>query len=374
MTLAAIFACLGWSWVAITMIVVALRVGLLGSDRRGAGLPRLSVIVPACNEADTIVAALGSLLKVEYPDLEIVLINDRSTDGTGDLMESLSRDDPRVRVVHLSELPDGWLGKVHAMHRGAALASGEWLLFTDADVHFAPDSLSRCVSLAERAGVDHLCVGPRMQCVTFWEKVFISFFGTAFCFRYRPDLVSAPGPYHVGVGAFNMVRSDVYRQLGGHSTLALQVIDDMEFGKLVKSRGYRQLFVGAGEAVTVRWAVGLSGLAQVLEKNAYAGLYYSLPYTLLATLVTVFHCIAPLWLLTGPAWGWGLLGLFSMQVCAWAMAPAFGAPRWSGVFYPIAGLVFCAVLWRAAFLVHWRGGIQWRGTFYRLETLRDAAP
>lgn len=374
MTAAAICACLGWAWVACTMILVALRVGVLGPERRSDGLPSLSVIVPACNEADTIVAALGSLLRVDYPSLEIVLINDRSTDATGDLMESLSRDDPRVRVVHLSELPEGWLGKVHAMHRGAALANGEWLLFTDADVHFGPDSLARCVSLAERAEVDHLCVGPRIHCRTFWEKVFISFFGTAFCFRYRPDLVGTPGPYHVGVGAFNMVRREVYRQLGGHSTLALQVIDDMELGKLVKSRGYRQLFVGGGDAVRVRWAVGLRGLAQVLEKNAYAGLYYSPPYTLMATLVTVFSCLAPLWLLTGPFWAWGVLGLFSMQVCAVAMAPAFGAPRWSGLFFPVAGLVFCAVLWRAAFLVHWRGGIRWRGTFYPLQRLRDAAP
>lgn len=373
MTLLAIVVCLAWVQVAVTMVLVALRVGLLPTERR-AVLPRLSVIVPACNEERTLAAALSSLLTVDYPELEVILINDRSTDATGDLMESLAAGDPRVQVLHLSELPDGWLGKNHAVHRGAAMATGEWLLFTDADVHFGVDSLAQALSLAERTEVDHLCVGPRIECRTFWEKVFLGFFGTAFCFRYRPDLVTQPGPYHVGVGAFNCVRTSVYRQLGGHSTLAMQVIDDMELGKLVKGRGFRQLFVGAGEAITVRWAVGLSGLAQVLEKNAFAGLNYSLLFTLASTLTTVLACLGPLWLLMGEHWGWGVLGLVAMQVCAIAMAPAFGAPVWSGLFFPLAGLVFCAVLWRSAFLVYWRGGIWWRGTFYSLRQLRDSAP
>lgn len=367
-----ILASLAWAWVGFTLIRLALRVGLLPADRM-QHLPTLSVVIAACNEADTLVSALGSLLKVDYPHLEIVLVNDRSTDATGDLMESLSRDDPRVTVLHIEDLPSGWLGKNHALHAAAARARGKWLLFSDADVHFEPDSLARAVTLAEQQDLDHLVVGPRILCGTFWEKIFVGFFGTAFCFRYRPDLVGKPNRYYVGVGSFNLVRREVYHSLGGHSSLAMQVLDDMELGRLIKHRGFRQGFVGAGTAVTVRWAVGWRGLLHGLEKNAYAGLNYSPFFALGSCLITLWACLAPLWLLAVGAWPWALLGLGAMQVCALCNAPAVGNPPWAGLFFPLASILFCYILLRAAWLCHRRGGVHWRGTFYPLDQLKSLA-
>lgn len=365
-----ILASLAWAWVALTLVRLSLKVGLLPKERM-AELPALSVVIAACNEADTLVAALTSLLKVDYPHLEIVLVNDRSTDATGDLIESLAKDDPRVTVVHLDHLPDGWLGKNHALHRAAARARGKWLLFSDADVHFQADSLARAVTVAEQNDLDHLVLGPRIVCGTFWEKIFVAFFGTAFCFRYRPDLVGEKNRYYVGVGSFNLVRRQVYEELGGHSTLAMQVLDDMELGRLIKGRGYRQRFVGAGAAVTVRWAVGWQGLMHGLEKNAYAGLNYSPLFALSSCVITLWACLAPLWLLAIGAWPWALLGLGAMQVCALCNAPAMGSPAWVGLLFPLASILFCFILLRAAWLCHRRGGIYWRGTFYSLEQLKS---
>lgn len=364
---------LAWVWVAITQVRVALRLRMLPSSQR-ADLPSLSVLIPACNEQDTLAAALGSLLAVDYPDLEIVLVNDRSSDATGDLMESLAAGDPRVTVVHVHNLPAGWLGKTHALQLASRQARGEWLLFSDADVHFEPDALARAVSWAVSEELDHLCVGPRIATESFWEKIFTAFFCTAFFFRYRPDLVERPGPYYVGVGAFNLVRASVYRGLGGHSAIAMQVLDDMELGRLIKGRGFRQRFVGGGHSVRVRWAVGLRGQIGVLEKNAFGGLGYSPAFALLASLITLLASIAPLWLLCNGQLAWGLLGLLSMQACALASAPGLGSPRWAGLFFPLAGVLLVYIMLRSAWLCLRRGGIVWRGTFYSLEELRRAAP
>ena len=373
MTWLAILATLAWVLVTLTQVRVTLRLGML-PDRVVADLPSLSVLIPACNEQSTLSAALKSVLAVDYPGLEIILINDRSSDATGDLMESLAAGDERVRVVHIRELPPHWLGKTHALQVASRVARGDWLLFTDADVHFEASALRRAVSLALQRELDHLCLGPRLVCGSFWEKIFVGFFCTAFFFRYRPDLVGRPGPYYVGVGAFNLVRASVYRELGGHSALAMQVLDDMELGRLLKQRGFRQGFVGAGEAVRVRWAVGLRQQIQVLEKNAFGGLGYSPAFAVVASLLTLVGSLAPLWLLLCGQVGWGLLGWLCMQVCALVSAPGPGSPRWAGLFFPLAGVLLAFIMLRSCWLGMRRGGIVWRGTFYSLEELRAAAP
>ncbi|MBS2039647.1 glycosyltransferase [bacterium] len=369
MTALSILAVLAWVVVTLTQALVGRRLQTLPGQVR-TQLPRLSVLVPACNEQSTLAAALTSLLAVNYPNLEIVLVNDRSTDSTGDLMESLAASDPRVQVVHVRQLPPGWLGKTHALQVASRVAGGDWLLFTDADVHFEPDALSRAVTLALDQQLDHLCLGPRLVCGSFWEKIFVALFCTAFLFRYRPDLAARPGPAHVGVGAFNLVRASAYRHTGGHSSLALQVLDDMELGRLLKQRGFRQAFVGAGSAVRVRWAVGLSGQVQVLEKNAYAGLGYSIPVALGATAITVGACLAPLWLAWKGLWGWACLGYGCMLVCGLISWIGLALPPWTGLFYPLAGLVLGWVMLRSCWLCERQGGIVWRGTFYDLRALR----
>lgn len=363
-----------WAWlvVGLTVARVARRVGLLPKQRLSS-LPRLSVVIPARDEADTLGPALTSLLASDYPDLEILLVNDRSSDATGDLMESIASQDPRVRVLHIRELPEGWLGKNHAMHQGARRATGRWLLFSDADVLFEPDALSRAVSLAEQRGIDHLVLSPRVIAGTFWEKVFLSYFSTAFCFRFRPDRVSQPGRYFAGIGAFNLVRRQAYEDLGGHSTLALQVLDDMELGRLFKLHGFRQLLLGAGPAVRVRWAVGLRGLVLGLEKNAFAGVNYSLSLGIFGSLTSLLASLAALAVLLPTADPWSRvacwLGIF---LCSSAARPGTGTPLWAGCFYPLAGSLFSFIFLRSIALAQYRGGIYWRGHFYPVQRLKEA--
>ncbi len=183
---------LGATWLAIgTAIVRAIltvpKLAALPLEEDRAW-PRVTIVVPACNEAASLEAALEAKLRDGYPNLEIVLVDDRSTDGTGVLADRLAARDPRIRVVHVAELPPGWLGKLHAMHRGVAEATGEWLLFSDADVHLEPGTLQRAIAWAERRGLDHVAAFPQLRPVSFWLDATLSFFVRLVCLGLRETI------------------------------------------------------------------------------------------------------------------------------------------------------------------------------------------
>ena len=193
------------------------------------GNPRVSIIVPARNEEETIEQALNTLLALDYDNYEVIAVNDRSTDRTGEIMErdcgksplSQKRENGApachsdLRVIHHSELPAGWLGKTHAMWTAANQATGDWLLFTDADVLFKPDSLRRALAYAESEPADHVVLFPRMIMKRPGEYMMIAFFQTMFMFGHRPWKVADPSTDdHMGVGAFNLVRRSVYDAVG----------------------------------------------------------------------------------------------------------------------------------------------------------------
>lgn len=350
-----------WCASALALGWVRRRVGNLRQVAPAERCPALSIILAARNEAAGVEAAARSLLALDYPNLTVVAVDDRSDDGTGDLLRALG--DPRLRVVRIDDLPEGWLGKTHALWEGARVAPGEVFLFTDADVHFAPDCLRRAVQALE--GVDHLVAGPRMVCQGLWEHLFVSFFGGAFFLRFRPDLAGGPDRrYAMGIGAFNMVRRSAYFRCGGHQRLRLHVLEDMGLGVLLKRKGFRQRYLDAGEQVWVRWLEG--GPVHGLEKNAYAGMGYSPWLTLAACTVFVGACLGPL----SGGWAPALLGLAGMLGVSW-QSRDFGPSPWSGLGYPVAGLLFSYAVLRSAWLAERRGGIRWRGTFYPLRTLRE---
>ena len=139
-------------------------------------LPRLSVVVPARNEESELESSLASLLEQDYPNLEVVLVNDRSTDRTGEILDGVASVRQNVRVLHVENLPEGWIGKNHAVHTGATRASGDWLLLTDADIRFRPDTLRRTVTYAEQHGLDHLTLVPRWELPGYWLKGVVAFF------------------------------------------------------------------------------------------------------------------------------------------------------------------------------------------------------
>ena len=216
--------------------------------------PRVSIIVPARNEERNLQEALTSILQQDYADFEVIVVDDRSTDRTGAILDGMAGDNPRLRVVHLTELPPGWLGKNFALYCGAQRASSDLLLFTDADVIMHPSTLRQAVGYMEDHKVDHLAVAPDVRMPGMLLKMFVVAFCIFFSLYARPwKAKDAKSRRFVGIGAFNLVRKDVYRAVGAHEAIAMRPDDDMKLGKLIKRGGYRQEFLFGTGMMHVEW-------------------------------------------------------------------------------------------------------------------------
>jgi glycosyltransferase involved in cell wall biosynthesis len=348
-------------------------------DLPGGPLPSITVIVPARNEAETIAPALRSLLATEGVALQIVAVDDRSSDQTGAVMEAMAQVErntgrPTLQVLHVTELPPGWLGKTHAMFLGAQQATGEWLLFTDADVVFHPDALRRSLAFATRSSADHMVLLPTLLMHSWGERMMISFLQVLSIWAVRPWRVPDPHARRdsVGVGAFNMIRRDVYDAFGGWDALRLEVLEDLALGRRIKQRGYAQRVALGVDMVNVRWAKGAFGVVDNLTKNLFA-LFRFRPEVVFAvacgiSLFTLFPLIV---CLAGPALWWPTGLTLIALVSAYDLTGKyqhFSAAQM--LLFPVATILLLYAMLRSMLLAIWRGGIVWRGTFYSLHDLR----
>lgn len=340
------------------------------------GWPRVSVVVPARDEERTVEAAIRTLLALDYPSVEVVAVDDRSTDATGGLLDRLAAEDPRVSVRHVKALPVGWLGKTHALAEGAMAARGEWLLFTDADVHFAPDALKRAVAFALRHRLGHFVLFPHLLAPGFLERSFVCAFAVFANLKFRVWQLHRPGTRgFVGMGAFNLVRRDAYEAVGGHAGLALEVVDDVKLGLVLRRSGVPQGAGDSGGLVRVRWQEGFLASLRGLEKNAFAAAEWSLPTALLGAASVFLLSAGPflaLLLLSGrPARLLALLGALAFAAIQGAIARrAASGSGLEALASPLSGALLAGVLLWSAVAATWRRGIVWRGTYYPLEALR----
>lgn len=346
-------------------------------DRRPTDNPRVSVIVSARNEQETIRHPLEQLLALDYDNCEIIAVNDRSSDATGEIMERIAATPAgqgRLKIIHVRELPAGWLGKTHAMWSASEQATGDWLLFTDADVLFKSDALRRALAYAESVPADHVVLFPRIIMHGPGEKMMIAFFQTLFVFGHRPWKVADPkAKDHMGVGAFNLVRRRVYDAVGTHRALRFEVVDDMKLGKVVKNAGYRQRVVFGRDLISIRWAKGARGVVDNLTKNLFAVLSFQWWRALLSCAGLVFLNLGP-FLGIGLARGWARLpyavALLSMFMIYGGMWLKSSVPPYYFFFHPVSTALFVYITLRSTILTLSRGGVLWRGTFYPLEELR----
>jgi glycosyltransferase involved in cell wall biosynthesis len=372
-----------------------------GWDRKPATAnlePRVSIIVPARNEEEDIRQTLTQLLALDYSNYEVIAVDDRSTDRTGQIMDevaaSCGADTPvrlptaptiseaagkhahpaRLKVIHIATLPSGWLGKTHAMWTAGQQATGDWLLFTDADVLFKPDSLRRAITYAEAERADHVVLFPRMIMKRPSERMMIAFFQALFVFGHRPWKVADPKARdHMGVGAFNMVRRSVYDSVGTYRSLRMEVVDDMKLGKIVKNAGFAQRNVFGEDLISLHWAEGAFGIVNNLTKNFFAVLSFQWWRTVITILGLGFLNLGP-FLGVFLAHGWtrlpyavALLSLFGIYH---GMSVRSAIPSYYFFLHPVSTSLFMYTLLRSMILTLWNDGIEWRGTKYPLEELR----
>jgi len=355
--------------------------GRVGADL--ADLPEpteavsLSVIIPARNEAKSLEQALRSLLKALPECGEAIVVDDRSEDETGSIARRLAGEEERLRVIRITEVPDGWLGKTHAMQVGYEASKGDFLLFTDADVIFKAGCLARAVQYCRREGIDHLVATPGMITKGFWERVFVGFFSILLVSRYRIWRAALPGSRHyAGIGAFNLVSRRAYQEAGTHKAIRDEVVDDLRLGRLMKRAGGRQRVVSGERCLQVRWNVGLGGLIRGLEKNAYAGFDYSAAATVAGCLSLILITFPPAFLPflhaafppfgTDPVAAAAGTGVWFSFAVLYALT--FRTMRMGWIYFltfPLGSALLVWTILRSMVLYHVHGGVKWRGTVYK---------
>lgn len=336
--------------------------------------PRVSVLVPARNEAPQIRSALNTILLSEGVDLEVIAINDRSTDETGRIMDEVAASDSRLRVIHIHELPAGWLGKNHAMHVGTQHATGDWLLFTDGDVIYDRRAILSAVDYSLRAKLDHLTILPRMIPGRMAENATVAFFGLSFSIGMQLHLIRTAWPFsYAGVGAFNLIRTDFYHKLGGHTEIAMDVLDDVKLGKLVKKNGGRQDFLSAPELLSIRWQPSYWGVIAGLEKNGFAALGYSKRQLALMTIVFLTTMISPYFFaaLLPRETASGFIATVLLWHTVYGVAAVLAGGGLQLIpWFPVGALSMAFAFWRSAVITLRQGGVRWRDSFYSLPELR----
>ena len=379
---------LGWSfWLATATLLLTLlaAIDLFIGNRSVEALrnmpfepvsnpKRVSIIVAARNEQRNIRLALQSLLELCYPDYELIVVDDRSEDSTGHILDNIAASAPRLHVIHIDTLPEGWLGKNHALWTGSRHATGEYLLFTDADIVMEATVVTRAVAYMEQNHLDHLAATPSIKMPTTFLGMFGVYFILLFSLFSRPWKAKDPDSrYHIGIGAFNMVRAEAYRQIGGHQTIRLRPDDDIKLGKIIKKNGLRQGAAYAPEFLSVEWYASVAEVIKGLEKNAFSGFDYNVVMVVCAASVHAVCSLGPiaaLFLTSGVTWYINII-VIALSLLMYADCARFHHSRvWYAVGYPLATVLFVMILIRTMILNLVQGGIYWRGTFYPLKELK----
>jgi GT2 family glycosyltransferase len=384
LTLSAWLIALAWLWKALTSAIGLRRIPDLTAPEHNLTPPNrpfIAVIVPACNEEKNIGACLNSLLEQDYVDLHLIAVDDRSTDNTGAIMDALAANHPdKLTVLHITELPTGWIGKTHAMAYAArhaiSLHHPAYLFFTDGDIFFRPDTLRLALAQAVATQADHFVILPTTTIKSPGEGMLLSYLQVMGLWAVRLWRVSDPTALRdaVGVGAFNLVRTHVYQQLGGFEALRMQIVEDLALGARIKREGFRQRIATGPGLVSVHWASGVSGIVNGMTKNLFAILRYKPRIVLLSCLWITLFCMAPVAFLALPQTRTpAILTLASIAFLYFLSSRQSRVSPWNAVFFPLSASLIAYSILRSMLITLKQGGVTWRGTFYPLAELRKNA-
>jgi glycosyltransferase involved in cell wall biosynthesis len=333
-----------------------------------------SVIIAARDEQSRIEDTVRHLLAQVGVQLEVIVVDDRSSDRTAEILARLAEHDRRVRTQRVDDLPDGWLGKCHACYLGAEIAKGDWILFTDADCWLKPDVISRALRVADREHADHVTLTPGIAAKSLgaqaWHLAFLITLAGWFSGVNRDRPKS-----HLGMGAFNLMRASAYRDCGGYAALRLTVLDDVRLGLLLRRVGKRTRGFIGGDDTECQWGGSVRDMIHVMEKNYFAAANFRLAATMASGLVALLiWCAAIIGPFTGTAAGIAApLAMLSLSVPAQVFARRL---RWSAASALLTPFIFPALFYamlNSAWVTTRQGGVFWRDTFYELEVLRRGA-
>ena len=336
----------------------------------------VTVVIPARNESATIATVVGSVLASTYQPLEIVVVDDRSTDDTAAIVERLAMEDGRLRLVRGEPLPEGWYGKPWACVQGYRAAQGDLLLFTDADTRHEPELLARAVGALRAERSDLVTVAPRQRCETFWERVVMPQIWLLLALRYHPSRVNRARRQRdvIANGQFILVSRESYEAVGTHGAVRDEVAEDLALAQAFLRAGRKLHFAFAERLMQTRMYRSLPELIEGWSKNVYLGGRRSFPeeprlraLVPLMLLAGFLFWLAPPVVLaitaaTGPV-GRAAAVASALSALFW-MAISYGMriPAWYGLLYPLGALMGLYIAARST----WRGSrrVEWRGRIY----------
>jgi glycosyltransferase involved in cell wall biosynthesis len=337
--------------------------------------PKVSIVTACRNEAQDIEEAMKSLLNLDYPNYEILAVNDRSTDETFSILQKIKQSHPHLKVVNIETLPAGWLGKNYALYKGAETSNSEYLLFTDADIVMEKDVLKKAAEYAVTNNIDHLTLSADIKMPNIILNMFTGAFIVFFSIFAKPWKAKSINPkYFVGIGAFNFVRRTAYFKAGSHEKIRMRPDDDLKLGKIMKLAGFRQELLYGRNMIKVNWYRSIKQLVKGMEKNAFSGLDYNLPVAIGSGFSLFLFFIFPYLAVffTSGLTQLFFIGIILILLLIYADSAyhqnlnilyAFG--------FPAATILFIFIVWRTAFVTLKNKGIYWRDTFYTLKDLKE---
>lgn len=369
----------------------------LGRVRREE-LPRVSIVIPARDEERALGATLRAALDQDWPQLQVVVVDDQSRDATPAIVATYAAADRRLVPVDGAPPPPGWLGKPHALAQGSEAAAGDWLLFMDADVELDPLAVASAVAHAEERGLDHLALFPFFVRRGFWEQVLMPTLALALLLYFPSFLSRLHRPRFLrslafGSGSFNLVRAKAYRQVGGHGTLRDSVIDDIRLAIELKQAGCRSQLALGDRLARIRMYHGRREIFAGFEKNLHAMLarhpWFSLFNLTVGTLFNLAPFAWPFLAAGAGLWGTGMWG--SGDDLPWAASAAggwlaaalamalaargavhrrLGYPLWVVALHPLGVLAGSWIALRSLAAAYGEGVVRWRGREYRRDQTR----
>ena len=351
--------------------------------------PLISVCVPARNEEKNIEACVKALIAQTYPNFEVIILDDRSTDSTPQILSRLELTDSRISVIHGADLPLGWAGKPHALLQASALARGDWLCFVDADTFLEADALSSVYAKALESKADLFTMMTRQIMLTFWERTVLPLVMTALSVGFSPRKVNDPKRKDaIANGQFIFIKRSVYDAIGGHSAVYDSIVEDKDLASVVKGSGYRLVIADGQRMASTRMYTSLPEMWEGWTKNIYLGLREERGLMILgvfgAILAFAAAVLLPVWVAAGvyitiASPGYESVAILVEAILLWGFllywrilaSRGMGIPSWYALTTPLGAAIFGAMMLTSAFKVISGKGVVWKGRRYKRYVLRQ---
>lgn len=384
----------GIAWVTAALWLVGAFLTLRGLSRqpslapvanddenlKQSDAPLVSVLVPARNEEKRVLgAAINSMLAQDYGNFEIVAVDDRSTDRTGEMLHALAKTNERLRVIDGAPLPDGWLGKPRAMQQALAASRGEWVLATDADMIYERRALRTAMATALTGTYDAVTFIPRVDCLSFWERVFMPVFGWFMVVALPVHRVNDPKRREaIGIGGFFLMRREALRRVGEYNAVRAEVAEDLRMAEALKRSGARLRIEYAPDLCSTRMQTNFSEIWEGFTKNLFAGAEFSLLKAAAGGIGVLIFAVAPLFIAlwcvivgmaNGTQAGTGWLRVFVPMVLVWIIQVSIfavvnrrcGVPISYAFTVPLGHALFVAILANSTIKIATGSGVMWKG-------------